>query len=254
MTSHVPGAAIVKSTDAFRLVAETNTVGVPAMSDCAGLWMRTVAPETKCEPVIVRRTLPPFVAAVGLTEFTVGPVLMVRQAHVLFPPSAFVTVTSRAPVAAPEETAKVAVIVVALTKAGELTVTPVPETEAVMPLTNPVPEMVTLCDAPWPSADGLRLVAMGAALTEKHPVHVATSVPGTGPLSTITLCAPSVAVGEIVTLTVMLVEPFTVCEFFAIPVPEKVTVAVGRKLLPFTVILTAVAPRPKAFGATVETE
>jgi hypothetical protein len=52
----------------------------------------------------------------------------------------------------------------------------------------------------------------------------------------------------------MLVEPFTVCEFFAIPVPEKVTVAVGRKLLPFTVILTAVAPRPKAFGATVETE
>jgi hypothetical protein len=137
------------------------------MSGCAGLWMRTVAPETKCDPVIIRTTpLVPFVAPTGLTELTVGSVSWIV----------------------------------------------------------------------------------------KHPVHVATSVPGTGPLSTVTSRAPNVAELEIVTFTVMLVPPFTVCEFCVIPVPEKLTEAVGKKPLPFTVRLIAVAPLPSSFGTTPETE
>jgi hypothetical protein len=129
--------------------------------------MRTVAPETKCDPVIVRTTpLVPFVAPTGLTELTVGSVS-------------------------------------------------------------------------W---------------TVKHPVHVTTSTPGRGPLSTITSRAPSGAELEIVTFTVMLVPPFTVCEFDVIPVPENATEAVGKKPVPFMVRLTAVAPLPSSFGVTPETE
>jgi hypothetical protein len=145
--------------------------------------------------------------------------------------------------------------VVLLIKVGEVTVTPVPDIEAVMPLAKPVPVIVTVwLVAPWPSAEGAALVATGAACIEKQAVHDETSVPGTGPLSTVTLRAPKVAVAEIVTFTVMLEPPFTVCEFFVMPVPEKLTVAVGKKPLPFTVRLIAVAPLPNAFGATPETE
>ena len=55
------------------------------------------------------------------------------------------TVTLRAPVAAVEAMVRLAVTWVALTKVVESTVTPLPDTVTVAPLTKLVPETVTFC-------------------------------------------------------------------------------------------------------------
>src|SRR5947208_13341122 len=84
------------------------------------------------------------------------------------PPSPFVTVIARAPVAAPEAMLTVAVNKVPagfLTTVG--TVTPDPRLTEGVPL-KPAPVIPTLWPlAPWPREDGLALVTVGAALTVK---------------------------------------------------------------------------------------
>jgi hypothetical protein len=85
-TSQSPGAATNRFTPAVRLVGELNVTGLAMMSDCPVIFNLTVAPLTKCVPVTVRVADPPFDAAGGLTEETVGPSLIVRHpVHVPVP-------------------------------------------------------------------------------------------------------------------------------------------------------------------------
>ena len=67
---------------------------------------------------------------------------------VTLPPPAFVTVTSRAPRAAPAAMPSVAVICVADPSNTLLTVTPVPLTLTLAPATKPEPVIVTGTEAP----------------------------------------------------------------------------------------------------------
>jgi hypothetical protein len=86
------------------------------------------------------------------------------------PPSEFVTVTFRAPVAADAPTVTFAVICVELTKVVEFTVIPVPENPTIAPLANPVPVIVTFwLVAPCASDAGLAKLTNGGASTVKSP-------------------------------------------------------------------------------------
>ena len=88
--------------------------------------------------VQVRRARPP-----ALVDVTVGLALTVNMpTEVTAPVSGFVTVRSRAPVAAFEAIDTFAVSFVALTKFVELTVMPAPENDATAPLMNFVPLIV----------------------------------------------------------------------------------------------------------------
>src|SRR5919198_295204 len=86
----------------------------------------TAAPLTKPVPLTVMLWLAaPWPRELGLVDVTVGAALTVKQPlHDPVPASGFVTVTSRAPVAAPAVIVMFAVSCVELTKVVELTVIP----------------------------------------------------------------------------------------------------------------------------------
>ena len=77
-------------------------------------------------------------------EVTVGLALTVKALAVPTPASGLVTVTARAPVAAPDSTLTFAVSSVELTKLVDSTVMPAPKDE-VAPLTKFAPLIVTVC-------------------------------------------------------------------------------------------------------------
>jgi len=95
-------------------------------------------------PGIERETDPLLFPADGVGALTVGAAVTVRHpAHVAGPPSGFVIVSVRAPVAAPDVTVTLRVNWVAPLRVTELTVTPVPDTSTVGVPENPVPSIST---------------------------------------------------------------------------------------------------------------
>ena len=215
---------------AFTKVVELTVIPVPENE------VARDAPVTNPVPVIVMFWLvAPWPRDAGLVEVTVGAALTVKTlVPVAKVPSPLVTATLRTPVVAELEMVMLAVSVVAFTKVVELTVIPVPEKEAMAPLTKFVPkiEMFWLV-APWPRDDGLVEVTVGAALTVKTLVPVPTPASG---LVTVTLLAPVVADGETVMLAVSEVALTKAVELTVIPVPEKVATAPVTNPVPLIVM------------------
>lgn len=126
----------------------------------------TVLPAVKRVPVnvtVIMVLLDPFA---GLMAVRVGPEVEVTvkiAGAVVRPPE--VTVMFRAPDAAVASTTKFAVIWVALTTVGVLTVTPGPSTAIVDPLPKFVPVRVTLEVVPLAALDGVSRAKVGAATT-----------------------------------------------------------------------------------------
>jgi hypothetical protein len=202
-----------------------------------------VAPFRKLVPLTATFWLvAPWPRELGLAEVAVGPLFTVKQPEQVAgaEPSLFVTLTLRAPVVAPELIVTFAVSWVELTKLVELTVTPVPEKDAVAPFRKLVPLRATFwLVAPWPSAFGFVEVTVGAPLTVKQPEHEPTPVSG---FVTVTLRAPVVATELMEMLAVSWVELTKLVELTVMPVPEKDAVAPFTKLVPLTVMFWLVAP------------
>jgi hypothetical protein len=171
---------------------------------------------------------------VGLADVTVPePVTVKTPVPVPVDESVLVTVTLLAPRVAVGAVVMLAVSLVALTYAYELTVIPAPENVATAPVSNPVPVIVTA----WPlwfcaNEDGDTEVTVGAAATVKTPAPVPVPV---SVLVTVTLLAPSVAPPEIVTLAVSLVALTYAYELTVIPAPEKVATAPAANPVPVIV-------------------
>jgi hypothetical protein len=142
VTLRAPVAAPAATVTGTVIVVELATVTAPVAMPVP--LNTTVAPLAKPVPVIVTVVGPvPWAIAFSDVEVTVGPALTVNMpVPVPAPPSGFVTVTSRTPVAAPDAIVMPAVNCVALTKLVLFTVMPVPLKLAVAPLTKPVPLIV----------------------------------------------------------------------------------------------------------------
>src|SRR5690348_2897603 len=99
----------------------------------------------------------------------VGPALTSKApASEPAPASGFVTVTARAPVAAPDSTLIVAFSSVELAKLVDSTVIPVPENDTLAPLWKLAPlTTITCLAAPWPRELGLADSTVGPASTVK---------------------------------------------------------------------------------------
>ena len=128
----------------------------------------TVAPVWKPLPAIVTAVPPRVEPLVGVIELTVGAATYVKQAvHVPVCASGFVTVTLTAPAA------RAVVVPVMLVPVTLETVTGEPPSEAVAPVWNPVPVMVT--DVPptaGPLVGAIELTVGAGARYMKQPVHV----------------------------------------------------------------------------------
>ena len=172
-----------------------------------------VAPVSKLVPLTATFSVPPWSPELGLVEVTVGPALTVKAlASDPLPASGLVTVTARAPVAAPEAIVTLALSSVALSNVVELTVMPAPN-EAVAPLTKFVPLTATVSVPPRSPELGLVEVTVGAALTVKalasEPLPASGFVTVTvralvlAPLSMVMLAFSSLALTKVVELTVM---------------------------------------------------
>jgi hypothetical protein len=146
---------------AVREVEETNVVEftvIPVPEKDAA------APLTNPVPVIVIDWLDaPWPRELGLVDETVGAALTVKQLeHEPVWVSGFVIVTLLVPVVAFEATVTFAVMEVEETNVVEFTVIPVPENEALAPLTKFVPVIVIdWFVAPWPRELGLVEVTVG---------------------------------------------------------------------------------------------
>jgi hypothetical protein len=121
----------------------------PTRANSVELDRDAVNPLTKFAPVIGTAASPPCGTAAGdpsLGELTVGPAFTTKPlASEPVPASVeFVTVTVRAPVAAPDSTVTFAVSSVALTKLVDSTVMPAPKDE-VAPLAKFLPLIVIVC-------------------------------------------------------------------------------------------------------------
>jgi hypothetical protein len=159
---------------------------------------------------------------------------------VTLPPSVFVTVTSRAPVVAVDETVMLAVSCVAdVTTTGPLTVMPVPENETVAPETKPVPEMATFSlAAPWPRLLGVTVVIVGADTMVSPPASVCSCE---SRLVKVTLRTPGAAESLTVNLAVALVG-LTYCTSVTVtPAPSTMTEAPRAKFVPVRVTTWSVA-------------
>jgi hypothetical protein len=200
-----------------------------------------VAPLTKLVPLIVTtKLLAPRSPEFGVVEVTVGPALTVNTpVPVALLLSGLVTVTLRAPVAAPPLIETLAVSDVALTKVVELTVIPVPENEAVAPLSKPEPVTVTLkLVAPWSPELGLAEVTVLADPTIK------TAPEPTSPSGFVTVIVrdPVEALPPIEMLAVRDELLLNDAELTVIPVPENEIVAPLTKFVPLIVTLKLLAP------------
>jgi hypothetical protein len=161
-----------------------------------------------------------------------------------------VTVTLLAAAAAVEATVTVAVSWVELTKVVELTVMPVPENEAVAPLTKPVPLIVMLwLLAPCPSELGLVEETVGAGLTVKPPLLVAV-LPS--PLVIDTSRGPVAADADTVTFALSWVALVKVIELTVIPDPNEAASEPLMKPVPVIVMAWLLAPCPRELGLNEE--
>jgi hypothetical protein len=164
---------------------------------------------------------------------TVGaPPIVSADASVAAVVSGLVTVTERAPVAAPAAIVNVAVIWVALATFTEETVTPVPETLTVAPVSKLVPVRVTVRVPPTSSVLGDCAVRVGAAPTVSEPLDVAL-VPSV--LVTVTDRVPMAAPAVTVNVAVICVELVTLTDETVTPVPEALTVAPLSNPVPVSV-------------------
>jgi hypothetical protein len=160
--------------------------------------------------------------------------------------SALTTFTVLIPVVVPEAIVILAVSLVELTNVVELTVMPAPNL-AMAPASKCDPRMSTERVAPLAPLFGELDVGAGAAMTVRHPVHVAEPAP----VVAVTLRAPMGAVAVAFTLMVNLLLLTKVVETTVTPVPDTELVAPDWKLLPFTAKVR-VPPWPSAFGLTEE--
>ena len=150
------------------------------------------------------------------------------------------TVTGRVPTVALVSMEMLAVIVVALTNADELTVIPGPNEVTVAVFRKPVPvKVIVWLAAPCPRDEGLVLVTVGVAATVKHAVHEPDWV---SVFATVMFRAPGVAFVAMSMFTVSCVEESRVVEFTVIPVPENEAVAPAAKLVPVTTMSSSAAP------------
>jgi hypothetical protein len=153
VTSRAPSAVVPPMTklaviDVLLTTVTLSTVTPPPLT-------AMVAPETKFVPVSVTATVAARSPLVGLMLVSVGGGGFTVKVSAPVVPPAVVTVTSRAPVAAPPSIVKVAVIDVSLTTVTSLTVMPVPLTVTVAPETKLVPVSVTATALPCTPPAGL---------------------------------------------------------------------------------------------------
>jgi hypothetical protein len=169
MTSLLPGAARPRSTVALMLEEETNWTGLATMSGWPERRSKTVGVSAKLEPEMVSTVEPVLAATVGLMLLTDGPGATVKQPlQVAVPWSVFVRMRSRAPIAAVELTVTSMVNVDVSVTTTFATVTPVPETTTLTPVTKSDPCRVTEWLAPCPSVSGVADVAKGLAFIVKQ--------------------------------------------------------------------------------------
>jgi len=166
-------------------------------------------------------------------------------------PSGLVTVMLRGVnVDALEDTLMLAVISVELPKVTEFTLIPVPENSTLptgMGARNPVPVMMMFwLTAPCPRELGVAEVAVGFALTVKHPVQVPDTE---SVLVTVTFRVPGVADPETDTFAVTSVLLTKVTEFTVTPEPNEV-LKPRAKLVPARVMFSFSAPCPREAGDT----
>jgi hypothetical protein len=157
-------------------------------------------------------------------------------ARVADPPPglAFVTVTSREPVAAERAIEKKAVILVGLNATTESTEIPDPALTVVEPVTKSVPVKVTLTDRPLAPKDGVILRIPGAGFTTlKAPGRVAVPPPGPG-FANVTVLGPRLA-PALMAIWIVSVVPLPVTEETVIPSPNDTTVEPGMNPPPTTV-------------------
>ncbi len=186
-------------------------------------------------------------SAVGLIDVSTGTALTVRQAeHVPVRRSGLVTLTLRAVGFAVGATVTLAVRLVGLLYVTEPTVTPVPVTATVAPLTKLEPP-IAICwlVAPSGTVFGETPVTTGGPFTVKPLANVALAPDGS---VTVTSRAPGVAVAATVTGTVSCVALVTVTGPVVTPLPEKATVEPATKPLPVTVTTRLLTPRFKLAG------
>jgi hypothetical protein len=133
------GALLAMEILAVSCVALTNDVDTTVMPAPENV---AVAPLTKPVPVIVMFWfVAPWPREAGFVDVTLGFALIVKPTEAE-PPSGFVTVIVLAPVVAFPAIVTFAVTCALSTKVVELTVTPVPENDAVAPAAKFVPVIV----------------------------------------------------------------------------------------------------------------
>ena len=145
-------------------VTEFTVIPLPEKRTFAG----DQGPLAKFEPVMtVDRFVAPRPPVSGLSDETLGAAVMARQLEqVALDGPGLVTVTLRFERLAPPETDTLAVIVVALTRTTELTVSPLPEIASEAPEAKPAPVTVTgHATAPRPMAFGTMPVTLRLLLT-----------------------------------------------------------------------------------------
>src|SRR5687768_5536926 len=176
----VVAAPAATSTVTVSCVAESRVTPVTVTPVPLNTTSAVVSPASKFVPVTVSAAaVAPCGRELGDTVSTVGRAFTVNPStSVSAPKSAFVTVTSRAPVAAELVTVTVAVIWVTPVTVGDpTTLTPVPLNDTVAPLAKPVP--LTTTDwlvAPWPSWLGFTPLTDGPVATVNAPVLLADTL------------------------------------------------------------------------------
>src|SRR5437764_8659851 len=143
VTSRTPDAALAATV--MLAVSDVEVLKVVELTVMPVPENVAVAPFTNPVPAMVMLWLvAPWPRELGLVEVTVGAASTVKiPVPVAEALSGFVTVTLRDPVVAPDAMVMLTVSEVELLKVVELTVIPVPENEAVAPLTKLVPVIVT---------------------------------------------------------------------------------------------------------------
>jgi hypothetical protein len=124
--------------------------------------LTVVAPDWKFVPVSVTVCDPPCAPVVGLSDVSVGVGGLTVKVWVPLVPPAVVTVTVRALSVALDAMVKSAVMDVPLTTDTFATVTPLPLTATLAPVTKFVPVSVSLTVVPVTPVVALRLVRVGA--------------------------------------------------------------------------------------------
>lgn len=163
------------------------------------------------------------------------------------PPSALMTTTSRGPVVAPPVTVtETSSLPGVATGWSTVTVTPVPLTTTRAALAKPLPLTLALVPVDArPNDDGVVLVGLGLSVTVKQLVQLTAVLSG---FVTVTPLEPSAAVGEIATVATSWPGAGTLTALTLTPPLTKRTLLPAVMPAPYSLICWPSAPRPRTLG------